>query len=43
MEVSNNLLTFSLKLKEAFLKVQHVLSEGRERTGIFEKVKEKMD
>jgi hypothetical protein len=43
VEVAQNLLTFGIKLKGAFSKVQEVLSEGSERERIFLKVKEKME
>eukprot|EP00347_Sterkiella_histriomuscorum_P021885 403332425 len=43
VEVANNLLKFGHKLKEAFQRVQDVMSEGKERERIFMKVKEKME
>lgn len=43
VEVASNLVRFGLKLKDAFSKVQNVLSEGKERERIFLKVKEKME
>jgi hypothetical protein len=43
VEVAQNLQKFGLKLKEAFQKVQDVISEGKERERIFMKVKEKME
>lgn len=43
IEVATNLAKFGLKLKEAFQKVQNVMSEGKERERIFLKVKEKME
>lgn len=43
VEVSNNLIRFGLKLRDAFQKVQEATSEGKERERIFLKVKEKME
>jgi hypothetical protein len=43
IEVSNNLIRFGLKLREAFQRVQEATSEGKERERIFMKVKEKME
>jgi uncharacterized protein YjcR len=43
VEVQNNLVQFGFKLKGAFLKVQEVTSEGKERERIFMKVKEKIE
>ena len=43
VEVAANLIKFGHKLKDAFLKVQDALSEGKERERIFMKVKEKLD
>lgn len=43
VEVAQNLQKFGLKLKDAFQKVQSVISEGKERERIFLKVKEKME
>ena len=41
--MAQNLMKFGLKLKDAFYKVQSVVSEGKERERIFMKVKEKME
>jgi hypothetical protein len=43
VEVSNNLMRFGMKLRQAFQKVQDITSEGKERERIFLKVKEKID
>ena len=43
VEVAAHLVKFGLRLKDAFQRVQAVVSEGKERERIFMKVKEKME